>query len=119
MPKNILIATIFSLIVGLGIGFSIGRSNESLSLGVKSMENNKMTSDLGAKDDKFDMRFIDEMTAHHNGAIDMATQAKSNSARPEIINLANEIIDAQTKEIDQMKIWRDGWYGNRQNNSSH
>ncbi len=72
-----------------------------------------MTSDLGMKDSEFDMRFIDGMIEHHEGAIDMANQALKSSDRPEIKNMANDIIKAQSDEITQLKQWREEWYGNR------
>jgi uncharacterized protein (DUF305 family) len=31
------------------------------------------------------------------------------SSKPELRNLANEIIAAQTKEINQMKSWQQQW----------
>lgn len=66
--------------------------------------------DLGPADAEFDLRFIDAMTPHHQGAVEMATEAKQKSKRPEIQTLANDIIAAQKKEIAQMKQWRQAWY---------
>lgn len=70
-----------------------------------------MTGDLGAADDQFDLRFINAMIPHHQGAIDMARQALEKSDRPEIKELAQNIIDSQQQEIDQMEQWRKDWYG--------
>jgi uncharacterized protein (DUF305 family) len=70
-----------------------------------------MTGDLGAADDQFDLRFINAMIPHHQGAIDMANQAATNSERPEIKQLAQDIISSQQQEIDQMTQWRKDWYG--------
>jgi len=50
------------------------------------------------------------MIPHHQGAITMAQDALSKSKRPEIKQLAQEIITSQQKEIDQMKQWRQAWY---------
>lgn len=66
--------------------------------------------DLGPADADFDLRFIDAMTPHHQGAVEMATEAKQKSKRPEIQKLADNIIAAQKKEIAQMKQWRQAWY---------
>jgi uncharacterized protein (DUF305 family) len=60
--------------------------------------------------DSFDARFIDSMAPHHNGAIEMAEQALRESQRPEIKQLAQQIIDTQHKEIQQMATWREQWY---------
>lgn len=69
-----------------------------------------MTGDLGAADDQFDLRFINAMIPHHEGAIVMAEEALKKSSRPEVLELAQSIIDAQQPEIDQMKQWRQAWY---------
>lgn len=66
--------------------------------------------DLGSSDAEYDLRFIDAMILHHEGAIEMAQIAKRNSTRSEIQNLSTEIIDAQTKEISDLKQWRKNWY---------
>lgn len=66
--------------------------------------------DLGPQDEYFDLRFIDGMILHHDGAIAMAESALNNSSRPEVQNLAQEIIAAQETEIAQMQEWRQAWY---------
>lgn len=69
-----------------------------------------MNGDLGAADDQFDLRFINAMIPHHQGAIDMAQQALEKSNRSEIKELAQNIIDSQRQEIDRMEQWRKDWY---------
>lgn len=70
-----------------------------------------MTASLrGKTGDAFDRAFLSEMTVHHEGAIAMARLALSSSKRPEIIKLANDIIAAQTREINQMNNWRTLWF---------
>ncbi|MBD1820961.1 DUF305 domain-containing protein [Cyanobacteria bacterium FACHB-DQ100] len=69
-----------------------------------------MAMDLGPADAEFDPRFIDAMTPHHQGAVEMAKEAQQKSKRPEIQKLAADIIKAQDKEISQMKQWRQAWY---------
>jgi uncharacterized protein (DUF305 family) len=58
----------------------------------------------------FDLRFIDGMIPHHEGAIAMAQQALEQSERPEIKELAQAIIAAQQAEIEQLQAWRAAWY---------
>ncbi|MDF5711189.1 MAG: DUF305 domain-containing protein [Nostoc sp. S4] len=72
--------------------------------------NHNMTMDLGAADTNYDLRFIDAMIPHHQGAVEMANVAQEKSKRPEIKKLAAEIIKAQDKEIAQLKQWRTAWY---------
>lgn len=72
--------------------------------------NHSMAMDLGPADANYDLRFIDGMAPHHQGAVDMAKEALSKSKRPEIKKLAQEIITSQQKEIEQMKQWKQAWY---------
>lgn len=74
------------------------------------MQDMMMKGDLGAADAQFDLRFINAMIPHHEGAITMAKDTSSKSKRPEIKKLAQDIITSQQKEIDQMKQWRKAWY---------
>uniref|UniRef100_A0A832HAG8 DUF305 domain-containing protein n=1 Tax=Oscillatoriales cyanobacterium SpSt-402 TaxID=2282168 RepID=A0A832HAG8_9CYAN len=66
--------------------------------------------DLGPANEEFDLRFIDAMIPHHEGAVVMAKEVLQKSQRPEMKKLANEIIRTQAKEIAQMKAWRAAWY---------
>lgn len=70
-----------------------------------------MSGDLGAADDQFDLRFINAMIPHHQGAIEMAKQVLENSDRPEMKTLAQNMIDSQQQEIDQLNQWKQQWYG--------
>jgi uncharacterized protein (DUF305 family) len=59
----------------------------------------------------FDRAFIEAMIPHHQSAIDAAEAAETRAQRPEIKELAQEIVAAQQREIDQMQQWRRAWYG--------
>lgn len=59
----------------------------------------------------FDQRFLDQMIMHHQGAVMSAQMMIADSQRPELRDLAQRIITAQQREIDQMRTWRDTWYG--------
>ncbi|PPS41216.1 DUF305 domain-containing protein [Chroococcidiopsis sp. TS-821] len=72
--------------------------------------NHAMTMDLGAADENYDLRFIDAMILHHQGAVEMAQEALEKSQRPEIKELATDIIAAQQQEIAQLQQWRQAWY---------
>ncbi|OLP20044.1 hypothetical protein BST81_02055 [Leptolyngbya sp. 'hensonii'] len=74
-----------------------------------NMDHNAM--DLGAADADFDLRFMNAMIPHHEGAVAMAKDALTKAQHPELRQLANEIIASQQAEIDQMKQWRKTWYG--------
>lgn len=79
---------------------------------MSGMDHNSMSMDLGPKDENFDLRFIDAMVPHHEGAIVMAQEALEKSSRSEVQQLAQAIINAQEQEIAQMKEWRKAWYAN-------
>ena len=66
--------------------------------------------DLGPADGTYDLRFIDAMVIHHQGAVIMAEAALAQSQRPEVRQLAEAIIAAQAQEIGQMQQWRKDWY---------
>lgn len=70
-----------------------------------------MNVDLGAADEQFDLRFLNAMIPHHEGALVMAQQVLERSSRPELLALAQNIIATQQQEIDQMQQWRQAWYG--------
>ena len=52
-----------------------------------------------------DIMFAEMMLPHHQQAIEMSDLALKNSTNPEVLALAQEIKDAQTPEIEQMKSW--------------
>lgn len=60
----------------------------------------------------FDKEFIEQMIPHHQMAIMMATMMLQGTEREEMKTLAQAIIDAQSKEIDQMRSWYRSWYKN-------
>jgi uncharacterized protein (DUF305 family) len=74
------------------------------------MMNKMMVKELGPKDTNYEQRFMDIMIEHHEGAIMMAKDALKNANKPELIQMAKDIITAQEKEITQMKEWRKQWY---------
>ena len=50
------------------------------------------------------------MIPHHQMAVMMANMLASSTNRPEMKKLAQDIIIAQTKEINQMREWYKAWY---------
>lgn len=126
MPKNIItVFVILAFVVSFGIGYSFGNKNISLD-NRHTMEVNEvheisdmshmmddMTNGLSGKSgDEFDKAFIEEMIIHHQGAVDMANLALKNAKHKEILDLSKAIIQAQNKEITDMKSWQKAWFNN-------
>jgi uncharacterized protein (DUF305 family) len=85
---------------------SDGMNHSGMKMG--GMMNHNM--DVGPADANYDLRFIDSMIPHHQGALVMAQEVIQKSKRPELIKLAKGIITDQNKEIAQMQQWRKQWY---------
>ena len=83
-----------------------GMNHDGMKQG--GMMNHSM--DIGPADANYDLRFIDSMIPHHQGALVMAQEVLQKSKRPELIKLAKSIITEQKKEIAQMQQWRKQWY---------
>jgi uncharacterized protein (DUF305 family) len=76
----------------------------------QGMSMDSMVGELkGKTGDDFDKAFVNLMIEHHQGAIDMANEAKVNAKHQEIKDLADNIISAQTKEIEMMHQWQKTW----------
>lgn len=84
------------------INMQMAGMNDSM----KGMDMKKLGS-LSGND--FDLEFIKQMTAHHEGAVTMAKEALQRSTKEEIKTLAAAIIKAQEEEIKQMKEWQTAW----------
>lgn len=79
-----------------------------------TMDHSSMAGmDHGAhsSDVPYDAAFLDAMIVHHEGAVVMANQALAEATRPEILALAEAIIQTQEAELDQMRAWRSEWFG--------
>jgi uncharacterized protein (DUF305 family) len=127
MSKNtyIIVAGVGGVIIGFLAAFSLGMNvvtQEPLPThtmhmevrpagqGMRSMMADMNTNLKGKTGDEFDKAFLDEMIVHHEGAVDMAALVLKNSSRGELRTLANDIIKAQTKEINEMKTWQAAWF---------
>lgn len=58
----------------------------------------------------FDKEFIEQMIPHHQMAIMMARMLEAGTNRPEMQQLAKNIIKSQSEEIQQMQDWYTNWY---------
>ena len=60
---------------------------------------------------KFEIDFMQDMIDHHAMAVMMARPAAANAGHQEVKDLAQAMIDDQTREIAQMRTWAKDWYG--------
>ncbi len=64
----------------------------------------------GKRDVPYDLRFLNEMIMHHQGAVMSSEMMIADSKRPEMRKLAQSIARSQTRQIEQMRQWRGEWY---------
>lgn len=55
--------------------------------------------------------FIDLMVPHHQSGIEMANEAIAKASHPELKAFAQRMKVKQSKDIEQMKSWRQAWFG--------
>ena len=72
-----------------------------------------MKSSPDAAKQPYDLQFLDTMSHHHQGAVDMAKVAVEKAQHPELKAFAQKIIADQNKEIAQMKDWREKWFAGK------
>lgn len=75
-------------------------------MGMRSGNQQMMTNNS----DVIDAHFIEQMIPHHEDAITMAKLAQQKATHQEIKTLAQNIIESQGKEINQMKVWYKDWF---------
>ncbi|HEX8859602.1 MAG TPA: DUF305 domain-containing protein [Actinomycetes bacterium] len=64
---------------------------------------------MSLKGSRFDLAFVEMMTRHHQGAIEMATTELETGSLGEVKQLARQIITAQQRETQQMDGWKRAW----------
>ena len=124
--NKIILSAIIGVLVGAGGALTYAHWGESdvvedghrMSDGTMLKAEMNMQRDMdamisglsGKTGDDFDKAFLSEMIVHHQGAVSMAQEVLKTSARPELKAMAEAIISAQTKEIEQMKAWQTSWF---------
>lgn len=92
---------------------SMNHNSMSMNSNTSGMNHDAMQSSPNAATQPYDLQFIDTMTRHHRGAIEMAEMALKKSSNAELKTFAQKIIDDQKKETAQMKDWREKWYAGK------
>lgn len=77
----------------------------------QSSQSDNQTSSMYASmtGDQFDKAYLADMIAHHQGALNMASQARELTTKAEIRTLADAIITSQVTEVQQMMDWQQEW----------
>ena len=102
-------------------GMNHNSMNSNSSMNMNGMNHNSMNSNMpmnhsGMKSDAnatsapYDLQFIDTITAHHSGAVEMAKMVEGKTENADVKKFAAQIIKDQEKEIAEMKDWREKWF---------
>jgi uncharacterized protein (DUF305 family) len=95
---------------GSGSGGMAGMDHSQMGHDSMGMGSKGMARQMVMENGKYsDRRFIDAMVPHRS-ATEMAEVAYEKSKNPRIKELAENIMSAQKREIEQMKQWRKDWF---------
>ena len=61
--------------------------------------------------DAFDQAFLAQMTMHHTMGVMMTQPVVASGAHQELQTLGSQMIADQSREVEQMRGWLRGWYG--------
>jgi uncharacterized protein (DUF305 family) len=78
--------------------------------GNKTSVNAGDVPNLGSYDDKFDLRFLNALIAHHEEGIKMTEEIRHKSTRLEVLNNADAVEDFLKNGIKMLGQWRAEWY---------
>ncbi len=118
-----IIVAIIAVVVIAGItAFAMSRNNDNGMMGnnmmsetanSQSVQADKSSSDYkeyaALKGEDYDRKFLSNMIAHHQGAIEMANLALTNASHQEIKTLATAIVSTQSSEVTNMTDWQKTW----------
>ena len=119
--NNMIIVAIIALVATAGVSiYAISRNNDMMNSDIMESSNTQSAAQADTsseeykqyaalRGEEYDRLFIANMIAHHQGAVDMANLALTNSSRQEVKDLANTIVSAQTTEITDMMAWQKKW----------
>lgn len=92
-----------------------GMMKKDTSMSMDSMMMDMLSGMRGKSGTELEKVFLEEMIAHHQGAVDMALLLlKDKTIKPELAQFAQKIVTAQTEEIVMQKKWLKDWFGSTQ-----
>lgn len=68
-------------------------------------------ANLGTYDEKYDLRFLNALIAHHEAGLLMTREVHTKSSRTEILNNADTVEIFFNTTLKIFKDWRKEWYG--------
>lgn len=72
--------------------------------------NKEMNAELvSLEGEEFDKHFLEMVIMHHQQAIEMSQIAQERASHSEVEDLAGEMIEEQTEEIEKMQSWQQEW----------
>ncbi len=127
IKKDMLLVAAGALLVGAVFGYVAGEKSDrwdgvhdkwgwrvesqESGYGMHGAMGGMMMGLSGKAGDELDKAFLDGMIVHHQGAVEMSKVLVAGTKRPELVKFGNDIITAQTKEIEMMQQWRTSWFG--------
>ncbi|TFV91127.1 DUF305 domain-containing protein [Blastococcus sp. CT_GayMR16] len=80
-----------------------GMDHSSGSMDMGSMSEEDMATLEAASGAEFDRMFLEMMTEHHRGAVEMAQTEIADGSNQDAVELASNIVESQTAEIEEMQ----------------
>lgn len=134
MKNNVLVIALLALIAGLFLGYTLTprtmmntefaeemheEKEEHMEYGEEIIDNDGMMQHAmeemmlgfrGKTGEEYEKAFLEMMIVHHIGAIEMAEELLEQTDRPELVQMANDIITVQNQEVQMMKGWLSDWF---------
>lgn len=115
--KYILIAVAALTIIGISAWYFITDRQTTEKNSQRATTSNDTPNDKTVDDSKFaqlkgeayDEAYIADMLAHHEGALNMSEMVGAGTERPELIQLAQTIMQTQSQELMKMQTWQQEW----------
>ncbi|RFU20602.1 DUF305 domain-containing protein [Geodermatophilus marinus] len=80
-----------------------GMDHGSGGMDMEGMSQEDMTALDSSSGAEFDRMFLEMMIPHHQGAVDMAETEIADGSNPDAVEMAREIVESQTAEIEEMQ----------------
>lgn len=72
--------------------------------------NDPVMPNLSGYDEKFDLRFLNALIAHHEAGIDMTQEVRQKSSNKDVLNNADAVETFLKGSLATLQEWRQVWY---------